>query len=326
MLIAVTGAAGHVGTNLCVALLADGHAVRAVDVHEPATAVRHGAEWIRADVRDAAAMRRAFAGAEIGYHLAAVISIVGGLRGLVREVNVDGVRVVAEAARVAGVARLVHASSVHAFDLAASRSETVDEASPRSVSERLPAYDRSKAAGEAELRRVVDRGLDAVTVNPTGIIGPIDEVPSRMGSVLLALVAGGFDWVDVRDVVNALRSAADSGRTGESYLISGHRLTVAALALVAARYSPVTRRVAPMWAVQAVAPVAAVVARRTGTSLLPTREALHALASFPAIDGTKAERELGYRARPIDDTLAALHAYFVHTQRLRRPRVPKSDR
>ena len=334
MLIAVTGAAGHVGTNLCVALLADGYAVRAVDVHEPATAVRHGAEWVRADVRDAAAMGRAFAGAEIVYHLAAVISIVGGLRGLVREVNVDGVRVVAEAARVAGVARLVHASSVHAFDLAASRSETVDEASPRSVSERLPAYDRSKAAGEAELRRVVDRGLDAVTVNPTGIIGPIDEAPSRMGSVLLALwrgrlpalVAGGFDWVDVRDVVNALRSAADSGRTGESYLISGHRLTVAALALVAARYSPVIRRVAPMWAVQAVAPVAAVVARRTGTSLLPTREALHALASFPAIDGTKAVRELGYRARPIDDTLAALHAYFVHTQRLRRPRAPKSDR
>ena len=128
MQIVVTGAAGHVGTNLCVALLADGHAVRAVDIREPVTAMRHGARWIQADVRDAEAMRQAFAGAEIGYHLAAVISIAGGLRGLVHDVNVNGVRVVAQAAHAGGVRRLVHASSVHAFDLAARRDAAVDEA------------------------------------------------------------------------------------------------------------------------------------------------------------------------------------------------------
>lgn len=325
MLTVVTGAAGHVGTNLCASLLAEGHAVRAVDIREPLTAVQHGATWINADVRDAAAMRQAFDGADIGYHLAAVISIAGGLNGLVHSVNVDGVRVVAEAARTAGVGRFVHTSSVHAFDLAACHPETVDESSPPSTRNPLPAYDRSKAAGEVELRRVVEAGLDAVTVNPTGILGPVDESPSRMGSVLLALwrrrlpalVDGGFDWVDVRDVVRALRAAADRGRTGESYLIPGHRLSITALARSASSHSPVTTRVAPLWTARLAAPAAGVLARRVGSHLLPTSEALHALTTFPTISGAKAEKELGHRPRPIDDTLSALHAYFVHTGRLR---------
>jgi nucleoside-diphosphate-sugar epimerase len=326
MLAVVTGAAGHVGTNLAVALLADGHAVRAVDVREPFTAIRFGAEWIRADVLDAAAMRRACTGVELVYHLAAVISVVGGLGGLVNSVNVDGVRVVAEAARQAGVRRLVHCSSVHAFDLGACVGHPVNEASPRSLSRRLPAYDRSKAAGEVELLRTVDRGLDAVSVNPTGIIGPVDESPSRMGSVLLALwrrrmpalVDGGFDWIDVRDVVCALRAAAHRGRTGESYLVGGHRLSVAELAQAAgvASQAAVVGRVAPMWSVRAVAPVAQLLARRVGLSLLPTREAMHALESFPLVDSRKAADELGHVPRPMADTLAALYAHFVDTGRL----------
>ena len=72
-----------------------------------------------------------------------------------------------------------------------------------------------------------------------------------------------------------------------------------------------------MWSVRAVAPLAAVLVRRTGNALLPTREALHALASFPTIDGGKARRELGHHPRPIDATLAALHAHFISSARLK---------
>ena len=165
----------------------------------------------------------------------------------------DGCAVVAEAALNAGVRRMVHCSSVHAFDLKRSMGTVVDESSPR-VASNAPAYDRSKAAGENEIRRFVSRGLDAVCINPTGIIGPRDNTPSRMGTVLRAvwrrrlpaIVDGGFDWVDVRDVVLALRSAANRGRTGESYLIPGHRLSIRALAELAGRCSGsrVTTRVA----------------------------------------------------------------------------------
>jgi dihydroflavonol-4-reductase len=325
--VVVTGAAGHIGTNLCLALLADGYEVRAIDLREPARAVRHGARWFRADIRDPAAVGPALDGCEIVYHLAAVISVVGGLRGLVHSVNVDGVRILAGTALERGVSRFVHCSSVHAFDLAAMNGQPADETSPPAVRPELPAYDRSKAAGEVELRRVIDRGLDAVVVNPSGVIGPVDDGPSRMGSVLLALwrrrlpalVAGGFDWVDVRDVVGALRSAGSRGRTGESYLIPGHRVGVGEIARLAASVSTggFTVRSAPLRLVRAMAPVAELVVRRTGWHLLPTREALHALESFPRVDGSKARRELGHEPRPFAVTLADLHAYFVETGRLR---------
>jgi dihydroflavonol-4-reductase len=324
--IVVTGAAGHVGSNLCVSLRAGGQEVRAVDLREPVRALAHGARWVRADVRDPVAMAEVLEGCEIVYHLAAVISVVGGLGGRVQSTNVDGVRVTARAALDKGVRRFVHCSSVHAFDLAACRGQPVDEAAPRSVRAGLPCYDRSKAAGEVELRRVVDSGLDAVTIHPSGIIGPADDSPSRMGSVLLAMwrrrlpamVRGGFDWIDVRDVVDALRAAAERGATGGSYLVAGHRRSVTELAAAAASVGAtraVTRTAAPSL-VRAFAPVAQVVARLTGTALLPTPEALHALASFPVVDDAKARRELDHRARPIDQTLTDLHAFFVQTGRL----------
>ncbi len=319
-MVVVTGGAGHVGTNLANALLADGHQVLIVDVREPVSAIGNGARWLRADVRDPEAMLRACAGADIVYHLAAVISVVGGLGGLVESVNVGGVRTLAEAALTAGVPRLVHCSSVHAYNLAGLVGRVVDERSPRSTGNGLYAYDRSKAAGEVELRRVVERGLDAVVVSPTGIIGPVDEAPSRMGAVFAALwrrrmpavVAGGFDWVDVADVVLALRGAAQRGATGESYLVPGHRRSLAELTDVARACSPiaVTRRVAPLWSARVCAPIATVIARRTGNPLMPTREALAAVTSFPYVDGAKAARDLGHRPRPIEETVAALYGYF----------------
>ena len=313
----VTGGAGHVGTNLVNALLADGHEVRVVDIRPPSRPL--GAQWIRADVRDEPAMRRAFSGAEVVYHLAAVISVAGGLGGRVWSVNVDGCRSVAAAAGHAGVGRLVHCSSVHAFDLRGG--QVVDESCPRAVAADLPAYDRSKAAGEEQIRRAMERGLDAVCLNPTGIIGPEDNGPSRMGTVLRAMwrrrlpaiVDGGFDWVDVRDVVSALRAAADRGLTGESYLVAGHRLSIAALATLAG----VTSRTAPTWLLRSVAPAATVLARYGGGALMPTRDALHALHAFPAVCGAKAERELGHRPRPMAETLADLRAHFVARGQLR---------
>lgn len=328
---AVTGGAGYVGTNLVVALRDDGYPVRVIDAVRPATVLEHGAEWVRADVRDEVAMRAALSGVDIVYHLAAVISVVGGLGGRVESVNVDGVRAVGRAALASGVRRFVHCSSVHAFDLAASVGRPLHEGSPRAVRAGLPAYDRSKAAGEVELRGVTERGLDAVTVNPTGIIGPVDAAPSRMGAVLLALwnhrlpalVGGGFDWVDVRDVVAALRAAAQRGRTGECYLVAGHRLSVSELARLAAVTGRcrVTRRVAPAWSARAAAPAGTLLARLTGCHLLPTVEALHALAAFPIVDAQKAAEELGFRARPIADTLADLYASFAEHGLLRPARA-----
>jgi dihydroflavonol-4-reductase len=320
-IVAVTGGAGHVGSNLVAALRSSGSPVRVIDLVRPTAALRCEAEWVRADVRDEAAMRVALAGVDTVYHLAAVISIVGGQGGRVESVNVGGVRSTSRAALAVGVRRFVHCSSVHAFDLAALAGQPVHEGSTRSVRVDLPVYDRSKAAGEVELGRAAGDGLDTVTVNPTAIIGPVDDAPSRMGAVLLALwrrrlpalTQGGFDWVDVRDVVAALQAAAQRGRAGEGYLVPGHRLSVPALAGLAAEAANhrAIRRTVPTWSVRAVAPAGTVLCRLTGIPLLPTVEAWHALTSFPLVDGRKAADELGYRPRPIMETLTDLYRWFA---------------
>ena len=329
----VTGGAGHVGSSLVAALRAGGREVRVVDLREPSAALRLGADWVRADVRDEERLRPAIEGAAIVYHLANVISVTGPMGGLVASVNVDGTRTAAAAAAAAQVRRFVYCSSIHAYDLGARRGTIVDESSPPCSGWSVPAYGWSKLAAEEVVRRAIDRGLDAVIVNPTAVIGPEDEAPSRMGAVLLALwhrrlpafVSGGFDWVDVRDVAAAMVAAAERGRTGENYLLPGHRRSFPELAQLAADCAPiaVTRRTAPMWLAVLGSPVATVIARRTGNPLLPTREALRPLRAFPVVNGAKAARELGHRPRAIEQTLADLYEYFERSGAL--PRASSSQ-
>jgi len=317
----VTGASGHLGANVVRALVATGAPVRAVDVRRGAALQGLDAEFVQADVLDPSALEKAFAGAEFVLHLAAKISIAGDPDGSVRRVNVDGVRHVAEAAVAAGVRRLVHCSSLHAYDVGAIAGP-VREDGRRATGPALPAYDRSKAAGEVELRRVVDRGLDAVILNPSGMFGPVDPEPSRMGRVFLALfrgrmpvtVRGAFDWVDVRDVAAALLAATEQGRAGENYLIGGHRASVTDLARLSAEVSGRTppRLAAPLGPVKLAAQAAVRLAgpRRAGRLLL-TPESLHALETDPVVDHSKAAAELGYRPRPLAQTIADLHASFI---------------
>jgi dihydroflavonol-4-reductase len=315
---AVTGATGHVGANLVRALLDDGRSVRAVNRQRGASLAGLDVEFVAADVVDRAALRRAFEGVDVVYHLAAHISVVGDPHGLVRATNVDGVRNAAEAALDVGVRRFVHCSSILAFDL--EQPGVIDETSPRAVAAHLPAYDRSKARGEVELRRVIDRGLDAVVINLTGVIGPYDFTPSRMGAVFLALarrrlpalVSGGFDWVDSRDAAAGMLAAEARGRTGENYLLGGHRRSVAALASLASSATGVRapRLVTPMWLARAAAPAGLWWARWRGTEPLFTPESLHALETDPTVSTAKARRELGYEPRPTEATVADVHAWF----------------
>jgi len=164
MRVAVTGATGHVGSNLVRALQQRGDQVRVL-IRDRADALAGlEVERVRGSVGDAEALQRLFAGVDVVYHLAAMISISGDPHGHVRATNVDGTRRVATAALAAGVRRMVHCSSVHAFDLYVPGGEgeqRVDESWPR-VPDAAPhfAYDRSKAAGERALHEVIAAGLD----------------------------------------------------------------------------------------------------------------------------------------------------------------------
>lgn len=323
---AITGATGHVGGNLVRALLARGDSVRCL-VHEDDRAIRGlDVERCEGDVRKSETLRPLLDGADRVFHLAAIISIDGDRGGLVQAVNIDGTRNVAIAALDAGVRRFVHCCSVHAFDQAP-LDEPVDETRLRATGPRHLAYDRSKAAGEAAVREVVARGLDAVIVHPSGVIGPYDFKRSRMGQVLLdlfrrklvALVPGGFDWVDVRDVVGGMLAAAEQGRTNESYVLSGHWHSVCEIAAMAEAVTgvPAPRITAPLALARIGAPFVTVYHRVFGGEPLFTNESLDALQANRNLVHDKATRELGYAPRPIADSIRDAYAWFEETGHIR---------
>jgi len=230
---------------------------------------------------------------------------------------VDGVRNVVEACERAGVERLVHVSSIHARS-SHPVDEPVDEDRP--PAETGPTYDRTKAAGEAQVRAGVERGLDAVIVAPTGIIGPLDFKPSRTGTMILsvarrslpALVDGGFDWVDARDVCRSIRRAADHGRAGRSYLLPGAWRSIADVAGLAAREAGVRppRWVPPMGLARFGAPFVQAWGWLSGSEPIYTGEALHALRNHRVVVGDRARDELDHRNRPLEETIADTVRWF----------------
>jgi dihydroflavonol-4-reductase len=301
-----------------VPLLRDrGHDVRALVFDAPEVHDGLDIETVNGSVLDPEALRRLMTRAEVVFHLAAVISVQGDPDGRVAAVNVGGTRNVVEAAIDCGVKRLVHVGSIHAFDLTR-RDGPIDETSPR-VGERGAAYDRSKNEGEKEIRRGIDRGLDAVIVNPTGILGPLDYRPSLMGRSLLDLhhrriptrIDGGFDWIDVRDVAAGAISAAERGRTGENYILSGSWRSITQIAGVTERVTGVP---CPRWKVSVAMarrclPITGLLSRLFGLPPV-TGESLAALEANSEISSAKAREELGFTARPPEQSIMDAYACF----------------
>ncbi|WP_280425221.1 NAD-dependent epimerase/dehydratase family protein [Nocardia carnea] len=320
MKVAVTGAAGYLGTNLLPLLAERGDEIIAIDRVAPRQSGTANVTWVSADVLDPASMRAALDGAEVVYHLVAVITLAD-KNDLAWRVNTEGVRVVAEAAHAVGARRFVHASSIHAFDQY-SCGGSIDETTLRSTDTGLPVYDRSKWAGEIELRKVIESGLDAVLCNPTGVFGPADHgTPlSRINRSLRdaargripAMIDGGFDLVDVRDVARGLLLAGEHGRTGENYLLGGEMISMLELCRMAARHGG---KKGPRFSISpklvaGLIPVMEPIGKRLGTDVV-SKAALGALVSAPLVDHGKATGELGYRPRPIDDTVRDLVAFFA---------------
>ncbi len=188
MTVVVSGASGHVGGNLIRELLRQGRRVRAI-VREDIRAVDGlDLELVRADVLDRQSLDAALVGAEVVYHLAARISVIGDPDGSVYRTNVLGTRNMVSAALEAGVSRFVHFSSIHAFSRYPKQG-MIDESRPLTEGKDVPAYDKTKAQGEREVARGVADGLDAVIINPTAVIGPHDYKPSHMGQFFLHVLS-----------------------------------------------------------------------------------------------------------------------------------------
>ncbi len=318
----ITGASGRIGGVLARAL-ADKYGprqVRAVYRNRRGTAADLDIAWVHGDVLDKESLVAAFTGAETVFHLAALVSIDAVGAQEFHLTNVVGTRNVVEAAIECGVRRLVHFSSIHAYDQH-SLDEVLDESRRPADRPHHGSYDRSKAAGEVEVRRGIDRGLDAVILSPTGVIGPYDGGPSLMGQFFLdlhrrripALFAGGYDWVDVRDVVAATMAAETQGRCGENYLVSGRWHSVRELAELSRQVAGVAvpRLEFPVFVARLWAPCQVVLDRWRGRRPLYTpvsiRDATH---GNRLISSAKARAELGFHPRSVAESVRDAYRWF----------------
>ena len=319
MLTAVTGASGHVGVNLIRALISRGRHVRALSHASNLGLEGLSIDYCQGDVADIDTLVTAFSGVRVVYHLAAHISLSMNDWRRCAGVNIEGTRNVIEACRRSGVQRLVHFSTIHALcgeplDL------PVDECRPYVSSPKAPPYDRSKAAGEQLVRRAVVEGLDAVIINPTGVIGPFDYRPSHFGQALIQiatgkipiLIGGGFDWVDARDVAEWAIKAEEVAAPGSNYLLSGHWLSMRDISVIAAGImgNRAPSLVCPMAVARACAPIVTAASELAGSRPVFTTVSLNALVSNRHISHAKATSELGYAPRPIEETLRDTIQWF----------------
>ncbi|MFA5064091.1 MAG: SDR family oxidoreductase [Dehalococcoidia bacterium] len=321
MNIVVTGATGHIGNVLVRELLAQGHSVRAlVPPFENDLPIRGlDVDIIAADVCDAASLVAAFRGADAVFHLAGIIAITPGKEKLLQRVNVGGTRNVVNACLESGVGRLVYTSSIHAIQ-EPPEGIVINETFPVDPDNVLGPYARSKAMGTLEVRKGIEHGLNAVIVHPTGVIGPFDFRISEMGQLVLdfirgklrAYLDGAYDFADVRDVAHGLTLACSKGRRGESYILSGERVSIKRIMELLEETSGVKAPdfKVPAWLARTVGKLAPIYYRIARSKPLFTDYSVDVLRSNSVVTSEKARMELGYKPRSIHESICDSVAWF----------------
>jgi nucleoside-diphosphate-sugar epimerase len=219
-------------------------------------------------------------------------------------VNIDGTRNVVEAALAAGAKRFVHTSSISAWGVVSGR---INETDGQLGGISPVNYQRSKFAAEGEVRAGIARGLQAVIVNPAGIIGPYDTGGYarffRMVETgnLPGVPPGSLSFCDVREVAKAHIAAAERGRVGERYLLGGTDASYMELVRIIGELAgkPVPSRASPAWLLKLIAGLGETVAVFSGKQPSLTREAATMVTRTLFCDCSKAERELGFKPVPL---------------------------
>jgi dihydroflavonol-4-reductase len=318
----VTGATGFVGAAVLRALAGRGLKLRALARATSSRANLAGVDCDIAigDMTDPAAMNAALTGVRYLFHVAADYRLWAPHPSDIIAANVTGTRVVMEAALDQGVQRIVYTSSVATLR-AADAATSVDETAPLTEGEAIGAYKQSKLAAERLVEAMArDRGLPAVIVNPSTPIGPRDIKPTPTGRIVVeaalgripAFVDTGLNLVHVDDVAAGHLLAMQKGAIGERYILGGQnaslREMLAAIAALTGRRAPtVSLPRAPLYPLAWAAEAAA---RFTGKEPFITRDALKMASHHMFFTSAKAQRELGYTARPYIEALADALAWF----------------
>jgi dihydroflavonol-4-reductase len=306
----VTGATGKVGHAIAAALAQRGEDVRALvrDEARAAGVLPAGAAPVVGDVTDAGSLDRAVAGCEL------VFNAMGLPEQWVRDervfdrVNAEGTRALAQAARAAGVRRLVHTSTHDVFH--AERGARFDESQVAGYPKGT-AYERSKQRAENLVLSARD-GLEVVIVNPSGVYGPGPSASVSFDKGMFAplvrrrlpaLPPGGLGVVFTEGLAAGHLLAAERGRDGERYILCDTHVSLRELAETVVRVAgrgwvPPT---IPVPAARALAAGSEALSRLTGRPPLISRGQLYFFTWDAAPDSTKAQTELGWKTTPLEE-------------------------
>lgn len=278
-------------------------------------------EIVEGGLLDEDVLRAGCAGARYVFHLAADYRIWVPNPEEMYRCNVDGTERVLRAAAKAGAERIVHCSSVAAVRAPEGR-EPADEAHDYSgVSDVIGHYKKSKYLADVLARRLAAEGLPVVTVNPAAPIGPRDIKPTPTGKVVVDFMNGripsyidtGMNVVHVDDVAEGHWLAALKGRVGERYILGGENLTLKGILdlLAAATGLPAPRFQTPYAVAYAFGALDTLVSSLRGVEPLAPLDAVKMARHYMWFSSAKAQRELGYRARPAPDALKDAAAWFA---------------
>jgi dihydroflavonol-4-reductase len=321
--ILVTGGAGFIGSNVVKLLRRRYPEARVRVLHLPKENLLNlngvqGLELVAGDLLNPQDIKRAVAGCDVVFHLAAIYALWLPDMGLMDRVNVDGSRLVLEECLQQGVKRVVYTSSFAVFagqglDTACNERSTFALANSH--------YSRTKYESHKLAERYARKGLDVVIVCPAAPVGPGDVGPTPTGKIITELfrtpvaiaLATEANYVDVRDCAMGHVLALEKGRTGESYILGGENYTHEDIVRRALRITGLHRPliVLPPDALKPAAWLLTALAGITKKAPFTTPVELDITKKGLIADASKARHELGMTVRPIEETLRDAIAWFV---------------
>jgi len=311
MKVAITGASGHIGNCLVRELKKQGAGIKVLVHNFRSDLDELDVEIIRGNLLEPESLNALCEGVDVVFHLAAQIDIGNRSIAQIYDTNITGTKNIIKAAKYARVKKFIHFSSIHAFQTEPSDS-MLDETRPLVHSDKT-IYEYTKAEGEREVMKAVKEGLNAIILNPTAVIGPFDLRGSLLGQALLKiyqnklpfLVSGGYNWVDVRDVVAASLQAIESGRMGENYILSGTFCSLEELSVMISKISGCKiPLIVPVSLARMACPFFKIYSFISKKEPLYTYQSLNILVNSPTnISNAKAAKELAYKPRPLEQTL-----------------------
>jgi dihydroflavonol-4-reductase len=270
-------------------------------------------------------VRAAMAGVRWLFHVAADYRLWARDPNEIIENNMRSTRTAMDEAKRAAVERIVYTSSVATLKTGP-HGEIFDEAMNMDEAHAIGAYKLSKLLAERQVSAMVADGLPAVIVNPSTPVGPRDVKPTPTGRLIVEAAAGrvpafvdtGLNMVHVDDVAEGHLAALERGRIGERYILGGQNATLSdilvTVAQMAGRKPP--RVKIPRGAIYPVAYIAEAFARRSGREPFITVDGLRMSKNRMFFTSAKAERELGFRARPYAEGIKDAIDWFRKAGRL----------